>query len=82
MKTNVKHNEVKVRLTDSNFGALRTQSAALGLSHSALLGMLFIDWLKGCVKDSAQPYAKEVTKGHPKRGRFRSPLRPAFHPRM
>lgn len=82
MKTNVKHNEVKVRLADDTFSALKTQSAALGLSHSCLLGMLFMEWLKGCVKDSPQPFAKEVAKPGLKRARFGPLMRPAFHPRM
>lgn len=82
MKTHVKHNEVKVRLADETFSALKTQSAALGLSHSGLLGMLFIEWLRGCVKDNPRTYAKEVAKPGLKRPRFGPLMRPAFHPRM
>lgn len=82
LKSNVKHNEVKVRLADDTFSALKNQSAALGLSHSGLLGMLFMDWLKGCVKDKPRPGRKEVARPGLDRARFGVFVRPQFHPRM
>lgn len=82
MKSNVKHNEVKVRMADDTFTALKNQSAALGLSHSGLLGMLFMDWLKGCVKDNQRQRHKEVARPGLDRARFGAFARPQFHPRM
>lgn len=69
MKSNLKFNEVKVRLADEHFAALKERAAELGLSHSGLLGMLLIEWVKRCVKSTHHAAEKEVTVSGVKRAR-------------
>lgn len=71
MKSQLKNNEVKVRLNYEYFKALEQHAADLGMSQSGLLGMLFIEWVKRCVKHNQRAYGKEVPIAGAKRAHSR-----------
>lgn len=83
---------VKVRLTDQQFRAMKDQAAQLGLTHSGLFGLLLMEWLRLCIKDSQQVRKKEVPRPTPDRAHFGAFARMArraegfggvpFHPRI